>query len=89
MTMSCMKDKEVTKMSGTLVTNSLPTTGVAREIIENAFIEAAALEAAEVVLNSGQFKGKEFCLKIWTAQKQILKDKYKIDWDFPVKTIND
>jgi hypothetical protein len=74
-------------MSEELETSNLPTTGVSRKIIENAFIEAAALEAAEFVLSSGQFKGKEFCQKIWTAQKQILKDKYKIDWDFPIKDI--
>lgn len=82
-----MKEKEVTKMSEEFVAGDLPATGAARKIIENAFIEAAALEAAEVVLRSGQLKGKEFCLKIWTTQKQILKDKYKIDWDFPIKNI--
>ena len=73
--------------SGEVLTIDLPEKGVARKVIENAFIEAAALEAAEVVLRSEQLKGKEFCLKIWTTQKQILKDKYKIDWDFPIKNI--
>jgi len=40
-------------MSEELETSNLPTTGVSRKIIENAFIEAAALEAAEFVLSSG------------------------------------
>lgn len=55
----------------------------AQKRLEKAYVEAAVLEAAEIVLREGRYTGEEFCRKIWTTQKRILKDRYNIDWDSP------
>lgn len=41
-----------------------------RKIIEAAHIEAAALEAAEIIMNSDQREGMGFCQLLWAAQKK-------------------
>ncbi len=57
------------------------------EIIKTAYIEAAALEAAELILDSGQCVGMEFYHQLWTTQKKILKEKYGVDCESPMQNI--
>ena len=57
-----------------------------RKIIEAAYIEAAALEAAEAIMNSDEREGLGFCQLLWEAQKKILKNKYEIEWDSPMQS---
>lgn len=57
------------------------------EIIKTAYIEAAALEAAESILDSDQCGEMEFCHLLWTTQKKILKEKYGVEWESPMQNI--
>ena len=60
-----------------------PANAVVRKTLENACIAAAALEAAEIVLDEGSVKGEEFCRKLWATQQKILKERYQLDWETP------
>lgn len=47
-------------------------------------INAAEKETMEVLKDHPMNGSMGFCYVIWDTQKQILKDKYGIDWESPM-----